>query len=331
MPVASAYSKPMKSKSRVANVLHDITTQSNVCRIALDKLHFVEEHRITLSPEWICNMVAASAFDPEKMLEKVQLELKGGFLVDLLGSEFVNYSQFGGGASLNELTYGPVDPAYGVVSTKGRVMLDLHHELNGAIHDLVTGVHSDELDTFNLVLTFSKNCGFVDGQSTALPKVGVKVDELYFDELGNSPDVGLRFRKQASTRKTGFGGGLQDKFNLELGGINRAFMLSFFTVDAAGVLTPSDAILSKVTFKMGDQIKSIDDAFDLKAVAHEKHGGFSRVGCYVMDFGGDDAGWPDLRGTMPASLQVESDPAAPAQWVCMVMQDQVVLKEKFNP
>lgn len=320
MPVSSVYPKPMQSYRKVDTRVHNPVTQSRSMRVTLDKNHFLAENRMTFSVSQAFS-VAPASFNVRNVIERLQVIMKNGNLIDLDGYETVDVCRYIGGASLERTTLGLASTAI--------FALDLHYQNNDALHDLQTGMHTDKFQTLDLLITFTPTLGFVGGVAPVLPalpnqQIAFDLDAIYYEDYDRHPELGNLLHKQCSTRKNGAGAGVQEKFLLEVGGLNRFIMLHLNTLNADGTLTPNDGILSKITFKIGDAVKREYDAFELQADVHERRGGFLQTGVYCIDFGDDEAGWADLKNAKEASLVIEAVAGAPAKWVANIMQDQTV-------
>lgn len=321
--VASVYPKPFQSFRHVANVVHAPATQTYTLRVELDKLHFLAEHRITFGLQQ-AYAVAPDSFDVRKVIERFQIKFKNGNLRDLDGAELINLSRMRGGASLEKATLG--------LASSATFCLDLYYILQNAKHDLITGIHSGELTTFDLEITFAASFGFVGGTLAASPNqvATVDIDALFYDYYDGNADVGKFFNMQCSARKEFSGSGEKDRIKLDLFGQNRFIMFSLFTINIDGSLTANDNILSSVTLKFDDAVMREYEVFELKSDAHEAFDGFNQPGVYVINFGDDDAGWPNFAAAESVSLVLSAAAGSPDKWLCKVVQDQVVVKGKLN-
>lgn len=349
--VASAYPKPFQGYAKVAQKVHSPLTQTKTLRLELPKNHLVSEHRLVFSITQAFG-IAPTGFDVRKIVDRIQYILKGGNLIDVDGVQLFDMDFYFGGASYSNLVLG--------LNSSVDVAVDVHFENDQALHDLQTALHANQLNTFDLQITFTDSLGFIGGLSSPVPvaavaasaagvvpvvaavpaipaanqQINFDVDAKFYEAYDNHSELGLMLHKRASLRKSGIGSGLQDAWKLTLGGINRIFMLHFYTLNADGSLTPNDGILSKITFKVNDKIERTYEAFELKFDAFKDRNGFNSPGCYVIDFGDDEAGWADFSNTIKevteSTLIVESMAGSPAKWICNVMQDSVVTLASLN-
>lgn len=329
--VASYYRKPTLSQRPMDTVNHAIAVDGNTRRITLDKNHFTLEHRITfaISAAFGAAEQLPTGWDSRLVIDNIKIEMKNGNEIYLNGWEAVNSSRIQGGSDYEVFSLGTASTA--------SFCLDLTHVVPNTIHDLVTAVQSSEIKTFDLVITFSNTLGFIGGVSAvpANKMIAIDVDSMFMGDLdANAPgaraDVAMFFYKQTSSRKVYQGAGDGERFKLETVGSNRMFMVSCYDLNVDGSLTPNDAILSKLVFKVGDEVKREFKAFVLKAETARVFDGFDEPGVYVIDFGPDDRGWPNLKDVAEAALFPTAAAGAPASWVMSVAQFQVVEKDKLN-
>lgn len=324
MTTATVYDKPLKSYANADSVVHAPLSMSKTLRLTLDKNHFLTEHRLMFAVSQNYT-VAPASFNVRQVIDRIQVRMKGGNLIDLDGYEFVNVGRMIEGAKYEQVSLAaPLSVA--------KFCVDLHYENPNAKHDLISGLHSTKLKTFELIITFTDTLGFSGGTIAGTPnqQIALDVGSQYYEEYDDRADIGLMLHKQESQRKTFAGTGVMEKIKLETIGVNRFLMLSFYTDNGNGTFTPNDAILKRLIFKIGDKIAREYSAFTLKSDTHEKLNGFDQPGVYVIYFGDDDAGWPSLEDLAEASLIVESDTGAPAKWIMSVLQDQTINPQRLN-
>lgn len=324
MTTATVYDKPLKSYANADSVVHAPLSMSKTLRLTLDKNHFLTEHRLMFMVSQNYT-VAPASFNVRQVIDRIQVRMKGGNLIDLDGYEFVNVGRMIEGAKYEQVSLAaPLSVA--------KFCVDLHYENPNAKHDLISGLRSNKLKTFELIITFTDTLGFSGGTIAGMPnqQIALDVGSQYYEEYDDRADIGIALHKQESIRKTFEGAGVKDKIKLETIGVNRFLMLSFYTDNGNGTYTPNESILKKVTFKIGDRMAREYSAFSLKSDTHEKLNGFDQTGVYVIYFGDDDAGWPALQDKSEATLIVESEVGSPAKWVVSVLQDQTIDPQKLN-
>lgn len=321
----SVFPKGIEKYRKVKTLVHNIVANTRQMRITLDKLHFLTENRMTFFVSQLFG-TAPTGWNARNVIESMQVVLSGGNLFDFDGQETVNMCRLLGGASLEQSVLG--------VNASAQFSLDLHYLQTHALHDLNTALHTDKLKTFDLLITFSPTLGFVGGTAPVAPalpnqQVAFDLDAIYLEGYDKDYSVGTMLPKKTAVRRAGFGAG-QETMELELGGLNRMIMFSVHTLNADASLTPNDAILQKLTIKVGDQVVREYDAFELKSDTHEKFNGFNQAGVYVVSFGDDEAGWLNLSGQTKATVVFDPSVAAPAKWICRVLQDQSVAIPSLN-
>lgn len=321
----SVFPKGLEKYRKVKTLVHSPANNSRQMRITLDKLHFLTENRMTFGITQLFS-VAPTGWNSRGVIESLQVVLKGGNLFDFDGQETVNMCRLLGGASMENVVLG--------VNSSAMFSLDLHYLNVNALHDLTTALHTDRFSTFDLVVTFTPTLGFVGGVAPVLPalpnqQIAFDLDAKYIDAYDKDPSVGKLLPKKVAVRRTGFGAG-KETYDLEIGGLNRFIMFSTLTLNADGTTTANDAILQKVTIKVGDNVIREYDAFELKSDTHEQFNGFNQAGVYVVSFGDDEAGWLNLKGVTKATVEFEPQVGAPAKWLCRVLQDQSVSVASLN-
>jgi hypothetical protein len=339
--VQSVYPQLFKSVKPLlyASVAHDPLVKGRVVEIQLPKKGFLTEMRLMLGVTQNFSTPPAS-FDPAKAIERLQIKLKGGNLIDIDGNETIIMGRMRGGATYKQVTLG--------AQSSAKQAIDIHFKQQGALHDLLTALHCEILDTFTLVITLTASGGFVGGvpsvAAAAIPAVvanpaavppvlaaaavaatpatnqlfTLEVDGMFMHDYDGDASVGGQFQRVSSISKFFEGGGKKDEIKLVNGGENRFIMLTFYTQNADGTFTPNDNILHKLSLKIGNKTPREYDAFDLKADTSEASG-IEQTGVVVIDAGDEETEFVSLISEK-GSLLLEATAGAPAKWMVRVMQ-----------
>ena len=307
----------------------------------LNKDELTAEHVVTVEVSQTFT-TAPTGFDPLKVLDKLRFDT--GSQGTTIDCNFENMIE------MNRWFEKPIAArsTLGLTST-ATMTFDIHHEMDGALADLVSALESGEMDVVDLHLFFpvdTDSCftgGVGAGQATyrvtvhaeRLPELTAvghmeyledENGELYLDANEQPiPNpyylVGQDKRVLADKHASGTTTGKQPAFQLKTGNLTRALQL--IAKDNTGAR--SDDVIENISVKVGsDTIRSFN--FKQLQAMNEAKRGLSLVGSgkALVDFGDVNAAWLDLRGVNEAFLEYDINPAyAGGSWTVSLTQDAV--------
>ncbi len=330
-----------KTLARVLNVASARQTGAGVVRLPLnrDLLTAEEQVRITLTQSG----VAAPATAPTdllahvaRMVESITVETDDGPIFTAPGI---------GAAMLSSFTESQPQPKFSVDANgngTAELVLDLHYENDGALHDLLTALETGRLSKHDLVIRLADpvTAGLWQaGATPGTPQYDVRVQaEVYPDitgmgeaeklegidpetgeaveELNPHYGVGSLVHRVASQRKVLAQAGQHDFLLQSVG--NALRFLALVAIDPA-TGAPVDGAVSDVRLVVaGEDVRNL--RFEEIQAANQSRRGFAHAGVAVIDFGDDEEGFLDLGDVAEARLFVTAT-GTPANAELHVIED----------
>ena len=309
--------------------------------LPLNKDELTAEHIVTVEVTQTFT-TAPTGFDQFKVLDKLRFDT--GSQGTTIDASFENIIES------NRWYEAPIAARSTLGLTSTAIMtFDIHHEMDGALADLVSALESGEMDVADLQLFFpvdTASC-FTGGAGAGSATYRVTVhaerlseltavghmeflqdenDEFYLDKNGEPISnpyylVGQDKRVLADKQATGATTGKQPAFMLKTGNLTRGLQL--IAKDNTGAR--SDDVIENIRIVVGSNtIKSIN--FKQLQAMNEAKRGLALVGTgkALVDFGDVNNAWLDLRGVNEAFLEYDVNPAyAGGTWSVSMAQDAV--------
>ncbi len=243
-----AYSVFTKPQQSIRNVGNKTGTETGEVRIPLNHDHLTAEHVLVIEASQSF-VGAPTSSEVGMFIENIALETDCGARVHLDGMSLVELSKY---------TEKQATPAVvlGLTST-ARFSVDLHHENDNAIRDLLTALQTRDFSQLDLVINFAPDAanGFVGGTTPGAASYLATVYAKTFDDLtevaglqvdGNEyVQVGLSQHIVTGQLINGSTTGEQQPIRLSPKNMTRLIQLVSLA-NAAGVLTRSDSIVDNV-------------------------------------------------------------------------------------
>lgn len=311
----SKYTKRTKAIRRVAN---GTGAGGGSTRLHLNRDWLVAEHKINLSVSQANSGTDPTSVDVRDFISTVALETSDGRRVFLTGAQAYDLARFTESASATTSSLGATSTA--------SWSLELHHENDGALMDLLTALRSNEFSTVDLVITWAADSanGFKGQTSPAAAAYTVSVESYDYEMLAEKQFGQLLGAAKHFSDKlgsiTGTAAGSLPDIDLITGNLTRFLMLHAY--DTTGVATLANTVLGAANLRLNVNGRDyrVTTGYDVQQDNVARRG-FDKTGVYVIDFGDDEAGWLDLRNVQQAKMSLEAASGAPAGFRIDVCQD----------
>lgn len=311
----SKYTKRTKAIRRVAT---GSAAGGETLRLQLNRDWLVAEHAIKFAVSQANAGTDPTSVDVRDFVSTISVETSDGRRVFLTGAQAYDLGRFTESASA-------VTSSLGATSTASWTT-EIHYENSEALLDLLTALRSNELTTFDLVITFAADSanGFKGQTSPAAAAYTVEVMSQDYEMLAEQQFgqlLGAAKHYQEKQTKTGTTTGAQADIQLVTGNLTRFIMLhTYDTSGAVPVLANTIIGGGQTRININGRDYRVMTGFDIQQDNVVKRG-FDQTGVYVIDFGDDENGWLDLRAVNEARLQWEVASGAPAAYRLDVAQD----------
>lgn len=309
----SLFAKKQKQRRQVAVGSGATNLALGLISLPLDRAFLTSELIIGLSFSQTWGANAPTSFDMRRAFTKIELLSSLGTLFSCSWSAFYDLMRITESQATPLTAFG----AGGGAAATASGATDLHFELDGCGMDVLTMLDAAKLSSLTLQLTVSPDASnaFIGGTgAVGVTAVNVTVEaEEYPLMAGVAPFASAVQFIRDMKENTGTAAAGNYEVPLQCGNRTRFVLLQAF--DTTGTIPAlSDAILDKVTLKVGQfeymgnvtarMIRSKNDAVR----------GFNQVGCYLVDLGDDVAAFADFEHVQSAKLQYSTLSTAPATW-----------------
>jgi len=337
----SVYPKTQSIIRNVAAAQKSATAagQNVEIRLPLNRDTLIAEQQITVSCK-ATGTVALTAVPADllmhvsKLIDSVAIETDKGSLVIGDGQSIV---------AMSAITEHQATPKFSDTGGTLSLTFDIHHENDGALHDLITALESGKLSKNDLVIRladpFAINV-FKAGTTPGLPTYDVRVNaELYpelekrgnvelvqevdpisgqvFDVLNPHYGIGTMTHHLRTQTIKPSGAGRTNFIMMAAGSALR--FAGLLAVDTATGL-PVDNALGQVSLVVaGNEKRSM--LFNEIQANNESKRAFYHAGIAILDFGDDEDGFLDLSGVSEARVFVEVLASAPATLEVRLIED----------
>jgi len=326
----SIIAQPPRATRQVA-VASGATNQNlGKIKIPLDKGSLVAEHVVFVDITQTFATTAPNASDVRDAFSLIELiSDRFGTLVSVPFAQYYDAMRFTENVSAPEITYGVA----GGAAATAAFQFDIHHALDGAQLDILTALQTEEHGSVYVQLTCALDAAnvFKGGVGGAVATYNITVQEESFpDYSGREISAGgLYYGFAHQTFKSldeGLGGAASKELQPLLSTGGKLRFLFLHTYDLTGALPVlSNAILDQVSDLeiRGTNFHKNVSAKSIRA-RNAANRGFNQAGVYVIEFGDDHRGWPDLTGLNEVRLKYKTKAGAPANWKVQVMQNSII-------
>lgn len=272
-------------------------------RIALNKEGLLSEHRINVRVSQANTLNDPASCDVRKFIKNIELQTTDGKRFS--GDGFLAYD-------LNRLTEKMAAPVIvlGATST-AEFSFELHHELDGALHDLITAIRGGLMGQLDLVIDWADdaNNGFIGQTGAGVASYAASVTEKNYPAMVAVNGVGMLKQFVESQPANGTTTGRQG--DMRLAGENSTRFVVVHAFDNATGL-PSDAVMDNVSIVIKGEEKRIVTWREMRDAAAARD--VDVIGLGLLDWGDDEAGFLDLMTVNDPRLQYVIAAGAPAAW-----------------
>jgi len=281
-------------------------------RLALNRDWLVHEHRVNFTVSQAYTGVPTSV-DVRDFVSTISVEASDGRRVFLTGAQAFDLGRFteAGNARVTSTLAATSLAAWSI---------ELHHENDAALLDMLTSLRSNELSTLDLVITFAADAlnGFKAGTVPLVATYGVVVESIETEQLAD-----VQFGKKLGAFKhfaekqesPGTTVGAQPDIQLKTGNSTRFLMLhAYNTAGAVPVL--SDAIIGNVRININGRDIRVTDFASMQRDNSAKRS-FNQVGVGCIDFGDDENGFLNLNDVNQAKIVWDVVAGAPVHTVLL--------------
>jgi len=329
----SAFNKP---QAVVRNIGNRTLNGAGEIRIPLNKDHLTSEHQVVVSMSQGFATAPTAMGDLSRMVRTVVLESDKGPLVNSDGMSLIALSAFTEKQPTQRKSVG--------TTSTGTLVFDLHHENDGALHDLLTALETSDFSGLDLVMYLDDPSSvgvYTGGATPAAPTFNVRVNARTYPALTNIgksdgfqlPDgsieanefagVGSLVHRVGTQVLRGTTTGDQQPVRLQAKSALVRF-LQLLSLDNTGANpVASDSIIEDVRLVVnGNQV--FNATFHEIQAVNESRRQLSSVvgsGIAVVDFGDDEVGFLDLPENNEAMVYFRIAPNAPANWEIRLVED----------
>jgi len=309
-------------------------------RIPLNKDHLTLEHQIALSVSQGFAVAPTGMANLAKMIKSIIIESDKGPLVNADGESIAALASFTENQPSERTTVG--------TTSTGTIFIDLHHENDEAVQDLLSALETGDFSGLDLVMTLVDpvSAGIYTGGGTpATPTFTVRVNAKTlpsmtglgktgtvesidpetgerFESANEYAGIGTVFHRVASQVIKGVTTGDQQPIRLQSKNALLRF-IQMMTFDATGANpVVSDHIIDELRLVVGGEQVYLSKFSEVQAI-NEARRSLSRLnsGLGVIDFGDDEVGFLNMPEGTEAFLHIRIATGAPAGWEIRIAED----------
>jgi len=313
-----------KTQESIRNVGNKTGSATGEVRIPLNHDHLTAEHVLVIEAAQSFAGAPTSS-EVGMFIDTIALETDCGARIHLDGMSLVELSKFTENQATPAVVLG--------TSSTARFAVDLHHENDNAVRDLLTALKTREFSQLDLVINFAPDAtnGFIGGTTPGVASYVATVYAKTFDDLteaagidvdGNEyAQVGLSQHIATGQLINGSTTGEQQPIRLSPKNMTR-FIQLLSLANASGVLTRSDDIIDNVRLVVnGREVRN--QKFKHIQMDNEAKRNVVRLnsGVAALDFGDDEVGFLNLMDVQEALLYYSIDSSVSGSWQLRIAQD----------
>lgn len=283
-------------------------------RIPLKKESLMVDHAIYVTASQAYTGVPTSV-DVRRFITDMSIETSDGRRLFLTGYQAYDLARF-------PLMATPGFASVLAATSTAQYVFHANHANLNALHDLMAAIPAGALTTFDLVINFAPdaNNGFIGGTVPTVTSYTCTARSEGYSSLLGQPWVGkMRHIAERVMQPGTAGNGTSYDLRLTAGNLTRFLMLHAFDTSGA-IAAPSDNVINNIRLTINGEERAITTFSELRK-KNAGHRRFDIVGCAVVDFGDDEAGWLDLRAVNEPKITVDIGATPPASYLITLAQD----------
>ena len=327
--------KPPFAHRQIATVSSTAGTANGKIKIPLDKNRLVSEYILDVSTSQTIGTNAPTSSDVRDAFTMIQLVSDiFGVLVSMPFAQYYDLVRFTENTPVPVVALG----AGGGAAATARFFCDVECIMDEATLGMLTALQTADHGSLYLELTCASNAAnHIKGGTGTMGDTSytVIVEEKSYPEWSgkNISVAGLHYGRAYQVAKsleesTGVAAVKEVSTLLETGGNLRFLLLhAYNTTGTYPVL--ANGILDAVTsLEIGGKEYALNRAAEGFQNQNIRYRNFNQTGVYVIDFGDDHRGWPNMNGLNEVRLKYKTKASAPAGWKIQVAQVRALGLEK---